>query len=68
MTFGEKYDVLSDRVHRELSAAETHIRNGDLWQTMVHLDVVIETAEEMRQLLLDVSKTAFERVMKEKAK
>lgn len=66
MTNGEKFEKLLNQTIRELEAAKQVTAGGDLWQTMVHLDTVIENAEEMRGLLLEVSKTAFERVFKER--
>lgn len=67
--YNEVWGNLMDEAKEELDKAEeSAYPNGDLWESMVHLRVVERVVNEMQQLLINVSKTAFERVMVEKAK
>lgn len=66
MIYAEKYQEILKRIDDEVEAARQVTAGGDLWHAMTHLDHAFDAVEEARQLLLDVSKTALERVMKEK--
>lgn len=63
VTYGEKYERLLTTIEHEVSVARDLSRSGDLWESMAHLDYLVQATEEARQLLLDVSKAAFARVM-----
>ena len=67
MTYGERYEQLLTTIEREVSVARDLSRGGDLWESMAHLDHLVDVSEQARQLLLDVSKAAFARVMDSKA-
>jgi hypothetical protein len=67
VVYAERYQQLLAHIDREIAAARRVMNDGDLWEAMAHLDHAFKSTEEARQLLLNVSKTAFERVMKEKA-
>ena len=66
-TYGTVFNETIRKLEREVHAAREAADSGDLWQSMAYLNAAHIKVEEARQLLLDVSRTAFERVFQERA-
>lgn len=65
MTHGQEYDRLIKTAEEELKRVDP-TAYGDLWAARIHLRKAITALDQADELLLKVSKTAFERVFKEK--
>lgn len=62
-TYGEEYDRLLTRAKAELMEAADASTNGDIWEASIHLTECNNLVSQANDLLHDVSKAAFSRVM-----
>lgn len=67
-TYGEAYRNALDNAETSLKEARKADSGGDLWQGRINILDALRALREADTLLLQVSKTAFERVFDEKAK
>jgi hypothetical protein len=63
MIYAEKYDDLLSHAEGSIQAAR-EATQGDLWQAKIDLNTARKCLEDAEALLIEVSKVAFERVLK----
>lgn len=66
-TYGSEFDGMISRAKNQMALLDQLQAEGDLWNMYVVLQKIEKEIVAAMELVLTVSKVAFERVMKERA-